>query len=71
MNHLRRMRIKLGVTQAELSKRTKIIYSTVSRLENEIIAPTPQQKRKIARFFRCKIQDIFPANSPSEKDLSK
>lgn len=71
MNQLRRIRIKLGITQAELSKRTKIIYSTVSRIDTGVLKPSAQHKRKIAKALRCKIQDIFPAEVPIKKDFPK
>jgi len=60
MNRMRRRRLDLDISQAELSKRTGIIYSTVSRIELGIIRGTPEQRRKLARILRVRISDLFP-----------
>jgi transcriptional regulator with XRE-family HTH domain len=60
MNRMRRSRLDLDISQAELSKRTKIIYSTISRIELGIIRGTPEQRRRLARSLRVRISDLFP-----------
>jgi transcriptional regulator with XRE-family HTH domain len=72
MNQLRRRRLDLDISQAELSKRTGIIYSAISRIECGVIRGTPEQRRKLARALRVKISDLFPGETADEpKALGK
>lgn len=59
MCKLRRVRLLQGFTQADLSKETKIYYTTISRIENGVVHPSAEQKERICKALRCEPQDIF------------
>lgn len=60
-NRLRALRKNLGLTVAELSKKTKTSTATIIMIEAGMDAHTRKvTKNKLAKFFRCKVSDIFP-----------
>lgn len=60
MNLMRRKRLDLDITQAEVAKRTKIVYSTISMFERGHVQPSEKQKQKLAKVLKCSIDELFP-----------
>ena len=57
---IKERRIKLGLTQDELSKRANVSRTIISRLESgTITATTTDTLSKIAHALNCKVSDIF------------
>jgi DNA-binding Xre family transcriptional regulator len=59
MSKLKRVRLLQGMTQVDLTKKTGIYYTTISRIENGVVKPTPVQMERICKALRCEPQDIF------------
>jgi len=53
------LRNQKGITQQQLSERTGLAPSYVSRIENRHLEPRPQTLRKIALGLEVPISDIF------------
>lgn len=60
MNLIRRKRLDLDMTQVELAKRSRIVYSTISMIERGHIQPSEKQKRRLAKALNCSVEEIFP-----------
>lgn len=57
---LRETRFLKGLNQYDLSLRTGISQSKISLMENGYVVPREDEKKKIAKVLRCKVEDIFP-----------
>lgn len=53
-------RIKRRFTQWDLRLKTGIHQSKISLIENSYIAPTDDEKRKIAKALGYKMAEVFP-----------
>jgi len=60
-NSMRRLRIKKGITQADIAIGTGIHPSTLCRLERGVIRGNRSQWRKIARVLGVKLTEVFPS----------
>jgi len=60
MNKLRQARLKIDMSQLELMKKTKIYFSTISRIERGWLKPSEEQKKKLADALNVKINWLFP-----------
>jgi transcriptional regulator with XRE-family HTH domain len=59
MNRLRIVRAEKKMTQFKLSVLTGIIQSKLSYIENGLIEPCEDDKRKIAEAMRVKVEEIW------------
>jgi transcriptional regulator with XRE-family HTH domain len=57
--HLKKMRTELGLSSAELSRRTFIEKPHITRLENGETNPTLYTLQKIADAFGVSINELF------------
>jgi putative transcriptional regulator len=53
LNNLERMRIKAGLTQQELSRKS------INAIENGVYVPSTVLSLKIARTLGCQVEDLF------------
>lgn len=53
------MRVKHHLTQDDLAERLEVSRQTIISLEKERYNPSITLAFKIARLFRCQIEDIF------------
>lgn len=58
---LQELRIKNGYTQNEVAKKTETTTTYISLLENGHKNPSDKMKEKLAKLYKCKIEDIFLA----------
>lgn len=59
MNKLKVVRFFKGVSQPLLALKTAIQQSRISLIENELVTPREEEKKKIAKALGVKVQDIF------------
>ncbi len=64
---LKEIRMKLGLTLEDASKRTGLARSTLSKIENEQISPTFQAMQKLANGLRIDMPQLF---EPPEKKVA-
>jgi len=60
-NELRVLRAKHNITQAELAGKLGVSRQTVNAIETEKYDPSLPLAFKIAKVFRCRIEDVFLA----------
>lgn len=60
MNRLRQARLKIDMSQLELMKKTRIYFSTISRIERGWLKPSEEQKKKLAEALNVQINWLFP-----------
>lgn len=67
MNLIRRKRLDLDITQLELAKRSKIIYSTVNMIERGYVKPSSKQMRRLAKILKCRVDELFPPDETADE----
>jgi transcriptional regulator with XRE-family HTH domain len=66
-NKLREVRFWKSVRQIDLSIKTGIHFSTLSRIEHGYFDPSPGHKKRIAKALGCYVEEIFPpGETPNE-----
>jgi len=60
MNKLREFRVVKRVTQFQLSVITGIHQSKISFIENGLIEPRPDEKKRLSRALGVESEEIFP-----------
>ena len=63
MNRLREVRVTTRITQFQLRIQTGIHQSKISLIENGLIIPGEDEKRKLARALGMRPEEIFPQGS--------
>lgn len=58
-NTIKEMRVKHQFTQDDLAERLEVSRQTIISLEKERYNPSITLAFKIARLFRCQIEDVF------------
>lgn len=58
-NHIREMRERKGISQAELARRLKVSRSYINTLENNKKTPNLRMAVRIAEALGCTLNDIF------------
>jgi transcriptional regulator with XRE-family HTH domain len=58
------LRNRRGITQRELSDRTGLAGSYLSRIENRHLEPRPQTLRKISEALGVPVSELFQEDSP-------
>jgi putative transcriptional regulator len=58
-NELRVLRAKHNITQAELAGKLGVSRQTVNAIETERFDPSLPLAFKIAKVFKCRIEDVF------------
>jgi putative transcriptional regulator len=62
-NELRVLRAMRNITQAELADKLGVSRQTVNAIETEKYDPSLPLAFKIARVFKCRIEDVFSASN--------
>lgn len=63
MNKLKEFRERRRWTQAELSRRTGISYSSISRFESLVAVPSLRLKKRLAMVLRVGLKTLFPTSN--------
>ncbi len=59
-NHIRRYRFENGdISQETLANEVGVTRQTIHSIEKNKFIPSALLAFKIARFFKCKVEDIF------------
>ena len=58
-NNIKEIRVKHQLTQDDLAERLEVSRQTIISLEKERYNPSITLAFKIARLFRCQIEDVF------------
>ena len=58
-NNIRLYRVKLNLTQDDLSNRLGVSRQTINSIENNKYYPSLELGLKLARIFDCKVDDLF------------
>ena len=58
-NRLRELRAEKAWSQAELAERLAVSRQTINAIETEKYDPSLPLAFKIARLFKCRIEEIF------------
>lgn len=62
MNRLREVRVVKRITQFQLRLCTGIHQSKISMIENNLIQAREDEKRRLAKAFGVKMEEIFPVD---------
>ena len=55
---LRELREAIGLSQSDIAKLVGVTVSTVSKWENGRGRPTQAHRRKLARVYRCTLEEL-------------
>ncbi|MGH6887635.1 MAG: helix-turn-helix transcriptional regulator [Rhizomicrobium sp.] len=66
-HNLRKLRVRLGISQENLGVDANIDRTYVSRLERGLENPTVLILERLARALHCEISDFFLSLRPNEK----
>lgn len=58
-NRLKEIREKHKLTQEDLAAKAEVSRQTIISIENGRYVPSLELALKLARLFRCKVEDIF------------
>lgn len=58
-NRLREMRTEMSWSQGELAARLAVSRQTINAIETEKYDPSLPLAFKIAKLFKCQIEDVF------------
>lgn len=58
-NQIRKLREAAGMTQAELGERVGATRQTIIAIEAEKYAPSLELAFRLARSFRCSVDELF------------
>ncbi|HEX2101896.1 MAG TPA: helix-turn-helix transcriptional regulator [Candidatus Synoicihabitans sp.] len=58
-NQLRQRRLEKGWSQGDLAERLDVSRQTINAIETEKYDPSLPLAFKLARLFRCRIEDLF------------
>lgn len=59
INHVKRYRIKLGITQQELGDLLKVSRQTIFSIETGKYIPSTILSLKISKIFNKSVEDVF------------
>ena len=63
MNRLRELRVVKRITQFQLTLLTGIGQSKISMVENDLLSPTEDEKKRLAEVLGVKVRKIWKGNS--------
>jgi transcriptional regulator with XRE-family HTH domain len=69
-NGLREMRFRKNISQTDLSIRTRIHISSLSRFERGYRCPSLRQRGRIARVLGCLPEEIFPQGESRDESTT-
>lgn len=56
------LRRQMGLSQFDLSLRSRVHPSTISRIESGRYRPYPAEAKRLARALGVRVEDLFPVN---------
>jgi transcriptional regulator with XRE-family HTH domain len=56
----RREALRVAFSQYHLARLTGIPQTRISLLERDLVAPTPDERERIAQALQCAIADLWP-----------
>jgi len=62
MKNLKIQRAIRGYTQFDVFLKTGITQSRISLIENGYVLPKEDEKQRLAKALKCRVEDIFPDN---------
>ena len=68
MKDLKIQRAIRGFTQFDIFLKAGIAQSRLSLIENGYLIPKDEEKLKLAKVLKCRIEDIFPENGGENHD---
>jgi putative transcriptional regulator len=64
-NSVEELRRSKGVTKSHLARQIHVCASYITRLEKWEIQPSGKVMFRLARYFGCRIEDVFEPEAPS------
>jgi transcriptional regulator with XRE-family HTH domain len=68
MNPLKFNRLEKGLSQLELGIKAKVWQGRISAFENEILSPSPKERKRICRILGVPEDVLFPVTPKSRQD---
>ncbi len=68
VNNLEKYRTNLNLTQGQLAEKIFVSRNTVNSIENGRYIPSLSLASVLAKFFKCKIEDLFQFDLKEFKD---
>ena len=59
INNLEKLRRSASLTQQELSIRAEVSRKSINAIENGVYVPSTVLALKIAKTFKCNVEDLF------------
>jgi len=66
MNKLKEVRFFKRISQPLLALKTGIQQSRISLIQNELVKPREEEKRKLSKALGLKVEDVFPEETTNE-----
>jgi transcriptional regulator with XRE-family HTH domain len=70
MNKLKELRFFREISQFRLSNELGIAASKISLIENDLVVPKAEEKKKIADFFGMAPEEIFGETAKPQTDAA-
>ena len=67
MNRLREIRVTKRITQFQLRLATGIHQSKISMIENGLVEPPDDEKKRLAKALGVRIEEIWPEEARKTK----
>jgi transcriptional regulator with XRE-family HTH domain len=64
---LQQIRFWRGISQIRLALKTRIHFSTLSRIEHGYLKPTPEQRKRISKALNIDPDWLFPSSPKSKQ----
>jgi len=71
VNKLREVRNIRGLSQFDLRIATGIHQSKISLLENQYMQPTDDEKKRLAKALKSRVETLFPATKKGKSLLTE
>ena len=69
MNRLREIRVVKRISQFRLRLSTGIHQSKISLIENGLVQPREDEKKKLAKALNAKVEEIWRAGDEAAKNI--
>ncbi len=63
-NHLKELRARHNLTQAELATKVSVTRKTINTVENNVFIPTTVLALKLAKVLDVQVEELFYLNKP-------
>jgi putative transcriptional regulator len=58
-NVVEQFRLRKGISKSHLARQIRVCPSYITRLENGKMQPSGEVMFRIARYFECRIEEVF------------